>query len=69
MLFAALSPNRSAAVEQAPENIGFVQVSVGCLPPIRAFAFSTIARNRSLGWDNHWSVQQTSREHPPEEAA
>ena len=69
MLFAALSPNRSAAAEQAPENIGFVQVSVGCLPPIRAFAFSTIVRNRSLDWHNHWSVPQKSREHPPEEAA
>ena len=32
MLFAALFPNRSAAVEQATENIEFVQVSVGCLP-------------------------------------
>ena len=37
--------------------------------PIRAFAFSTIVRNRSLGWHNHWSVPQRSREHPPKEAA
>ena len=38
-------------------------------PPIHAFVFSTIVRNRSLGWHNHWSVPQRSREHPPKEAA
>ena len=69
MLFAALSPNRSAALEHPPGNGGFVQVSVGCPPPIHAFAFSTIVRNRSFDWHNHWSVPQRSREHPPEEAA